>query len=311
MKNLKASLYGYVVGDAVGFPLKDKKRKDLLKKPVNEMLSLDGYHDIGYWSINSSFVIATLDSIVENEKRINYSDIMRKYIECTHTNKYLSGNKVSKEVDEVITNALNEFKEDKSPTECGSKKYEDNNNKSLSRMLPIVLYCYYRNVEDDDIYNLVKKYSSLTHSHQLSVMACFIYTKFMLAIIKGKDKITAYNIIKCIDYEKYFRKETISEFTRIINNSLYELKIDEIQSTSNVVDTLETVFWVILNTNNYQQAIVGAINLGGDSNTIGGLVGSIAGILYGVDSIPNKWIDSLKKKDLINNIVLNLVMQLY
>ncbi len=311
MKNLKASLYGYVVGDAVGFPLKDKKRKDLLKKPVNEMLSLDGYHDIGYWSINSSFVIATLDSIVENEKRINYSDIMRKYIECTHTNKYLSGNKVSKEVDEVITNALNEFKEDKSPTECGSKKYEDNNNKSLSRMLPIVLYCYYRNVEDDDIYNLVKKYSSLTHSHQLSIMACFIYTKFMLAIIKGKDKITAYNIIKCIDYEKYFRKETISEFTRIINNSLYELKIDEIQSTSNVVDTLETVFWVILNTNNYQQAIVGAINLGGDSNTIGGLVGSIAGILYGVDSIPNKWIDSLKKKDLINNIVLNLVMQLY
>ena len=311
MKNLKASLYGYVVGDAVGFPLKDKKRKDLLKKPVNEMLSLDGYHDIGYWSINSSFVIATLDSIVENEKRINYSDIMRKYIECTHTNKYLSGNKVSKEVDEVITNALNEFKEDKSPTECGSKKYEDNNNKSLSRMLPIVLYCYYRNVEDDDIYNLVKKYSSLTHSHQLSVMACFIYTKFMLAIIKGKDKITAYNIIKCIDYEKYFRKETISEFTRIINNSLYELKIDEIQSTSNVVDTLETVFWVILNTNNYQQAIVGAINLGGDSNTIGGLVGSIAGILYGVDSIPSKWIDSLKKKDLINNIVLNLVMQLY
>lgn len=311
MKNLKASLYGYVVGDAVGFPLKDKKRKDLLKKPVNEMLSLDGYHDIGYWSINSSFVIATLDSIVENEKRINYSDIMRKYIECTHTNKYLSGNKVSKEVDKVITNALNEFKEDKSPTECGSKKYEDNNNKSLSRMLPIVLYCYYRNVEDDDIYNLVKKYSSLTHSHQLSIMACFIYTKFMLAIIKGKDKITAYNIIKCIDYEKYFRKETISEFTRIINNSLYELKIDEIQSTSNVVDTLETVFWVILNTNNYQQAIVGAINLGGDSNTIGGLVGSIAGILYGVDSIPNKWIDSLKKKDLINNIVLNLVMQLY
>ena len=311
MKNLKASLYGYVVGDAVGFPLKDKKRKDLLKKPVNEMLSLDGYHDIGYWSINSSFVIATLDSIVENEKRINYSDIMRKYIECTHTNKYLSGNKVSKEVDEVITNALNEFKEDKSPTECGSKKYEDNNNKSLSRMLPIVLYCYYRNVEDDDIYNLVKKYSSLTHSHQLSIMACFIYTKFMLAIIKGKDKITAYNIIKCIDYEKYFRKETISEFTRIINNSLYELKIDEIQSTSNVVDTLETVLWVILNTNNYQQAIVGAINLGGDSNTIGGLVGSIAGILYGVDSIPNKWLDSLKKKDLINNIVLNLVMQLY
>ena len=311
MKNLKASLYGYVVGDAVGLPLKNKKRKDLLKKPVNEMLSLDGYHDIGYWSINSSFVIATLDSIIENEKKINYSDIMRKFIECTSTNKYLSGNKVPKEVDEVITNALNEFKDNKSPTECGSKKYEDNNNKSLSRMLPIVLYCYYRNVEDDDIYNLVKKFSSLTHAHQLSVMACFIYVRFMLAILKGKDKITAYNVIKCIDYDKYFRKETIREFTRIIDNSIFELKLDDIQSTSNVVDTLETVIWILLNTNSYQQAIVGSINLGGDTNTISGLVGGVAGVIYGVDTIPTKWIDSLKKKDLINNIILNLVMQLY
>ena len=311
MKNLKASLYGYIVGDAVGFPLKDKKRKELLKKPINEMLPIDGYNDIGYWSINSSFVIATIDSIIENEKRINYTDIMRKYLECTNSSKYSSNNKIPEDIDKVIINSLNAFKDDKSPIECGSKKYEDNDNKSLSRMLPIVLYCYYKNVEDDDIYNLVKKYSSLTHAHQLSVMACYIYTRFILNILKGKDKFTSYNIIKYIDYDKYFRKETISEFSRVIKDNINELKLEEIQSTSNVVDTLETVIWVILNTNNYQQAIVGAINLGGDTNTISALVGSIAGLLYGVDDIPNKWLDNIKKKDLINNIILNIVMQLY
>lgn len=310
MKNLKASLYGYIVGDAVGLPLKDKSRKELLKKPINEMLPIDGYNDIGYWSINSSFILATLDSIIENEKKINYSDIMRKYLECVNSNKYLSGSK-SNDIDEVIINSLNAFKDNKSPIECGSKKYEDNNNKSLSRMLPIVLYCYYRRVEEDDVYSLVKKYSSLTHAHQLSVMACFIYARFMLSILKGKNKETAYNVIKYIDYDKYFRKETISEFSRIIKGDLKELSLEEIQSTSNVVDTIEAVIWIILNTNNYQQAIVGAINLGGDTNTIASLVGSIAGVLYGVDNIPNKWIDNIKKKDFINNIVLNLVMQLY
>ena len=311
MKNLKASLYGYIVGDAVGFPLKDKSRKELLKKPINEMLPIDGYNDIGYWSSNSSFILATLDSIVENEKKINYSDIMRKYLECLNNNKYSSSNKKIEDIDEVIINSLNAFKENNSPLDCGSKKYEDNNNKSLSRMLPIVLYCYYRKVEEDDIYNLVKKYSSLTHAHQLSIMACYIYVRFMLNIIKGKNKNTAYNLIKYIDYDKYFRKEIISEYSRIIKDDINELSLEEIQSTNNVVDTLEAVIWIILNTETYNQAIVGAINLGGDTNTIGALVGAVAGVLYGVDNIPNKWMDSIKKKDFINNIILNLVMQLY
>ena len=183
MKYLKASLYGYVVGDAVGLPLKNKSRKELLKKPINEMLPLKNLGDSGYWSINTSFVLATLDSMIENEKRLNYTDIMRKYIECYEGTNYLSDEKIKKDINPNIISALNRFKENNIPTECGSKKYEDNDNKSLSRMLPIVLYSYYRNVEDTDIYNLVKKYSSLTHSHQLSIMACYIYVKFMLNIL--------------------------------------------------------------------------------------------------------------------------------
>ena len=311
MKNIKASLYGYIVGDTLGLPLKNKSRKDLLKKPINEMLPIKELGDSGYWSINSSFVLATFDSIIENEKRINYTDIMRRYIECYEGNYYLSNDNIKKDIAPNIISALNRFKENNIPTECGSRKYEDNNNKALARMLPIVMYSYYRNVEDPDIYNLVKKYSSLTHTHQLSIMASFIYVRFMLNILKGKDKNASYNLIRYTDYSNYFRKEIISEFTRIINKDIRELKLNEIQSTNNVVDTLETTIWIILNTNSYQQAVVGAINLGGDTNTIASLVGGVAGVIYGVDDIPNEWLDKLKRKDLINNIILNLVMQLY
>ena len=313
MKNIKASLYGYIIGDAIGLPLKNKKRNTLLKNPVNDMLPIDKMNnEIGYWSLNSSFVLATIDSIVENDRKINYTDIMRKYIECTTNSKYLSHEKFKKELNKNITYAINRFNNNITPTECGSKKYEDNDNKSLSRMLPIVLYCYYKNVDnEEDIFSLVKKYSSLTHSHQLSIMACFIYVRYLLYILRGKDKTTAYNLIKYTDYNKYFRKEIIQEYSRILNSNIFELNINEIQSKSNVVDTLETTIWIIINTNSYQQAIVGAINLGGDTNTLAGIVGGIAGVLYGYESIPSKWINNIKKKELINSIILNLVMQLY
>ena len=130
-------------------------------------------------------------------------------------------------------------------------------------------------------------------------------------ILKGRSKLDAYKLIKCINYDVYFRKEIISEYSRLLNGDIKELKIEEIQSTNNVVDTLEAVLWVVLNTNSYKQAIVGAINLGGDTNTIGALTGSIAGVIYGVDDIPNEWIDDIRSKEIVNNIILNLVMQLY
>ena len=43
MKNVKASIYGYIIGDAMGLPLKNKTRKELLKKPAKGRLCKDGY----------------------------------------------------------------------------------------------------------------------------------------------------------------------------------------------------------------------------------------------------------------------------
>ena len=42
-----------------------------------------------------------------------------------------------------------------------------------------------------------------------------------------------------------------------------------------------------------------AINLGGDTDTIGALAGGLAGMKYGFDSIPEQWIKDLRRKDLI------------
>lgn len=46
------------------------------------------------------------------------------------------------------------------------------------------------------------------------------------------------------------------------------------------------VLYVILNTNSFDQALIGAIDLGEDTDIIGALTESIASILYGYDSIP-------------------------
>ena len=73
--------------------------------------------------------------------------------------------------------------------------------------------------------------------------------------------------------------------------------VEEIKSSSYVIDTLEAVLWCVGNTSNFSTAIIGSINLGGDTDTIGALTGSIAGIIYGYDDIPKDWLGDLQKQD--------------
>ena len=63
-----------------------------------------------------------------------------------------------------------------------------------------------------------------------------------------------------------------------------------------MVDTLEAVLWSFFNTASYEESVLTAINLGGDTDTIGALVGGLAGLYYGFTAIPDRWNQNILKK---------------
>ena len=77
---------------------------------------------------------------------------------------------------------------------------------------------------------------------------------------------------------------------------------DEIKSSSYVVDTLEAAVWCLLNTNNYRDALLKAVNLGRDTDTVGAITGSLAGLYYGVENIPADWLKVLKRRAYLENM---------
>jgi ADP-ribosyl-[dinitrogen reductase] hydrolase len=54
-------------------------------------------------------------------------------------------------------------------------------------------------------------------------------------------------------------------------------------------DTLAVALWCVQHTNSFEKALEEAVNMGGDSDTIGAVTGQIAGAIYGYDAIPKKW----------------------
>ena len=118
-------------------------------------------------------------------------------------------------------------------------------------------------------------------------------------------------------------RSTVKTFAEVNNFGARELKLfgtilaediakqDEtaISSDGYVLHTLEAALWCLLNTNNYSDAVLKAINLGGDTDTTGCVTGGLAGLLYGYENIPQVWINEIARKNDIEDLCERLYKQ--
>ena len=294
-------LMGFAIGDAFGLPVEFKSREELLKNPVTKMIGNETY-DIppGTWSDDTSMLIATIDSI-NLKNKVDYFDIALKFSAWKNHASYTAIGEVVG-MGSTCAKAIDRFEENREdPTKCGLTDINSNGNGSLMRILPIAYYALEKSLKEFEIVELVKNVSSITHAHEISIMGCYIYVRYAMFLLTGKDKYSAYNMIKCVDYSM-FSEETQKVYERLLKEDISKLKINDIKSTGYVLDSLEACIWVTLKSENYKESIIGATNLGGDTDTIAALTGGLTGIIYGYESIPNEWKDTIARKDYLLDI---------
>ena len=60
---------------------------------------------------------------------------------------------------------------------------------------------------------------------------------------------------------------------------------------------IPTCLYLLLTTDSFEEAVTEVVNLGGDADTAGAILGAMAGAYYGVDAIPERWLDGLQNRD--------------
>ena len=271
MSKIIDSIIGGSIGDAMGIATKLCSREELLSQPIIEMKSSSkNGQQPGSWSNNILMEILVIESLTDKCK-LKYDDISN-----------------------IISELVNNRKE-------FSKFISNDNNVLLVIMLPVALYSYYKNLNNEQMINLINKISVILHASDTSRLACYMYVRFVNNLLQGISKEEAYKLLREDNYSLY-SNETIKLYSRLIKNNIQELNIDEIKSSENIIDTLECCLWIILNTISYKECIVVSTNIGGDTNTIGTIVGAIAGIIYGIDTFPKKWLNVLRKKEYLIDI---------
>ncbi|WP_042349323.1 ADP-ribosylglycohydrolase family protein [Bacillus massiliigorillae] len=305
-QQLKSSLLGFVIGDAMGVPVEFVSREELRENIVTTMQGY-GSHELeaGTWSDDTSMTLATMKSIVD-QRAIDYKAIMNNFASWANYGEFTTDGKV---FDMGITcrNAILNFERTKcNPIDAGLSDIFNNGNGSLMRMLPIALYSYYKHLNSEEVINVVNNTSSLTHGHEISRLGCYLYVKYVMFLLDYHSKECAYQKLMELELSSY-SKETINCYSRVLDGTLQSLTLDEIESTGYVVHTLEASLWVVLHTSSFNQAIIDAVNLGNDTDTIGAITGSLAGLIYGWDELNTEWMHSIRNKEylfcLINDFI--------
>lgn len=303
-EKIRNSLLCFIIGDALGVPLEFKTRYECEKiNPKGMMERMSHYQPKGTWSDDTSMLIATMESLVENGE-INLNDIADKFCMWINQAKYTARDEVF-DIGNTTYKALWEYAGVHQNAETFGLTDEDSKgNGSVMRILPLALYfCVQKEKKLEEIVDIIGKVSSITHATEECKMGCVIYTLLIMNLFEGATIKEAYENIKTIDYKQYFSSDACQKFDRILVEDLEKLSIDDISSSGYIVSTLEAVIWTVLKNEKFDETMISAIRLGGDTDTIAALVGAIAGIIYKESDIPKDWIDSLlKKEELMNRI---------
>lgn len=296
MEKIRSLLFGVAIGDALGVPFEFKSRAVLKDKNVSGMVGY-GTHDVppGTFSDDTSLTFCLAEALTRG---FSMNVIAENFIEWGYSGYWTARGDVF-DIGFTTQQALSRLEDGVEPEDAGGKDEESNGNGSLMRISPLIFNLKTRPVEER--FTIVRKVSSITHGHIRSVMACFYYVEFGLKLLDKRNKFASYQELKT-ELGDFFRAlefpiTEVKLFERLLTEDIFKLGEDDIQSSGYVLHTLEASIWCILTTDNFRDAVLKAVNLGGDTDTTAAVTGGLAGLLYGYDQIPDSWLKVLARSE--------------
>ncbi|MCZ2082724.1 MAG: ADP-ribosylglycohydrolase family protein [Flavobacteriales bacterium] len=298
---IKSALFGVAIGDALGVPVEFKSREAILQNLVTDMIGYGTYNQPpGTFSDDSSMTFCLAEALTND---FDLNQIARNFVKWYHENFWTARGEVF-DIGIATREAINRIAHGEVPEFAGNTDASSNGNGSLMRILPLLFYI--KDLPISERYEITKKVSSITHGHIRSVISCFYYLEFTREILLGKEKFEIYqklqteipNFLNSLSIDQY----EISFFDRLLKDDISELGEYEISSSGYVLHSLEASIWCLLNTDNYKEATLKAVNLGEDTDTTAAITGGVAGLLYGFDTIPENWVEQLARKEDIDDL---------
>lgn len=297
LTRLRGGIYGVAVSDALGATVEFMSRKDIRAVyGVHKEIIGGGWLGLrpGEYTDDTEMTLAVAEGLAANPGD-PLPEIGRRFVRWFESRP--------KDIGNIIRNAIKNFlllgdwgaAARRTHEELGGKSA---GNGSLMRTLPVTFA--YLNSRDKMI-EMSMKISGMTHHDPLAGICCAVYNELLRLIAASPPGESKHGLLKesLQSMQDYFAGQAGSlplNFWELLS-SAGKLKEDQVNATGYVLDSLLASLWSFLTTDSFEEAVVKAVNLGDDADTVGAICGGLAGTFYGFEAIPDKWIKALWGKE--------------
>ena len=285
----RGSLFGLACGDALGAAVEFSSPGSFPE--VTGYRSGGPYNlKAGQWTDDTSMALALATSI---SKGWNPEDQMREYVEWYETGKY-SVNGHCFDIGGTTLKALERYLFTKDIS-AAPRETSRSGNGCIMRLAPVAIK--YSDLYPNNLQKLTRyaeESSSVTHASLQCVSACRFMVVVLAALINGEDREKALNP----DLEPLMLEPKILD---VAEGSYRNKKHYEVDGSGWVVESLEAALWAFHNSENFEEAVLKAVNLGNDADTTGAVCGQFAGACWGESGIPEHLLKGLARKDMIED----------
>lgn len=278
---------GLACGDALGRPVEFKSADAIAAQhgTVTEMLDY-GTHGqpAGTVTDDTDLALCIARSLVEKEA-FDGQDVAERFHEWYENGPF--------DIGLMTANAIREFGCGASWRDAGRNvwqhRQEGSNagNGSVMRCAPYALAFM---DELDSLIRVSKQSSAITHYDPRCTYGCAILNCTIAGFLRGNDDPLA-AVLDCVDSDA---PAELVEALRVVPDLIDE---EQLRTTGYVVHTLQTALYDALTAESAEEAIVTAVNRGGDTDTVGAVTGAIAGARFSDESLPDQWLATLAYRD--------------
>jgi len=267
-----ASMLGQLCGDSLGSLVEFmdvKKIAKLYPNGVRDMI------DGGTWDLlagqptdDSEMAILLLRSLV-NSTKYSAEDAWEAYNYWDSTQPFDCGN--------TIASAL-----------AGVLNYESQANGALMRVSPIGIWGATKTTSE--VYKAAVQDAELTHPNEICKQVNGLFASCLAEAIRHKHNPKSLYEFALDLADKYDLNTVIK--LRLIE-AQNQIPATIISKMGWVLNALQIAFFEMLNAENPVEGIVHCISQGGDTDTNAAITGSLLGALYGADSWPIEWTNTV------------------
>jgi ADP-ribosyl-[dinitrogen reductase] hydrolase len=286
VESIRGGIYGLAVGDALGAAVEFMTKEEIQARyGVLQDIVGGGWLNLraGDWTDDTEMALAVAEGVAKDpENPVPY--IGEAFLRWRATNPPDIGGTVR-----AVFHAYDLVKDwHRAAKQIHARTGKTAGNGALMRTLPLAFV--YQDVLV--LFTHSMEVARMTHWDPEAGLTCYLYCLVAQGFLRGREFGESYN--NALDIlRKVIPCAEVGEVAAGLIDKLAQVAswpAEALKPTGYTVDTLACALWCVANSKSFEEAVVKAVNLGGDADTVGAVTGGLAGVMYGYEAIPDRWV---------------------